>query len=270
MKDFIKNPINLNKIEFWAATTMFIFSVFFLVAKASSADPDALHTPYKWTFGEYKAQYSFFSNYFFPQIGKYVIFYTSFLVLNFYITPRVIKRKDEVLTFFLILLAISFMGLMLGVSDTYLKAFLLVKYKSLSDAYNFIFQTSFIYTFWLVMMLALYSIIKYTAQYLLLNSQVIQSKYQIISREGLMAFVLWMISVFLLLISNAPKEVVSIWSVLIIYGIGIYCYSLYDLIPQALKKKKPFSNYLLKILLICTRFYHILRLTGGANGFPRG
>jgi two-component system, LytTR family, sensor kinase len=107
MKEFIKNSLNLNKIEFWAATTMFVFAVFFLVAKAGNSDPNGLWTTYKWSFNEAKAQYSFYSNYFFPQISKYVIFYVSFLVFNFYITPRVIKRENPVLTIFLILLIIS-------------------------------------------------------------------------------------------------------------------------------------------------------------------
>ncbi|HEY0667862.1 MAG TPA: histidine kinase [Sphingobacteriaceae bacterium] len=250
MKDFIKNPVNLHKVEFWAATTMFVFAVFFLVAKSANGDTNALWTTYKWNFEESRAQYSFYTNYFFPQISRYVILYTSFIVFNFYITPRVLKRKEPVLTILLIILSISFMGVLLGVADTYLKAFLLVKYDDLKDAYNYIFQTNFVYTFWLVMMFALYSIIKYTAQYLLLNSELIQSKYQIISREGLIAFVLWMISVFLLLIGQAPHEVVGVWTVIIPFGIGLYWYSFYDLIPKSIKTKRPFYNYILKVILI--------------------
>lgn len=251
MKEFIKNPLNLNKIEFWAATTLYVFSIFFLVAKATSTDLNDVWVPNKWSFNEYRAQYSFYSNYFFPQIGRYSILFGSFLLFNFYIAPRIIKREAITENIFLIVAAIASIGLVLGITDTYLKAFLLLKYPSLQEAYNYIFQNSFAYTFWIVMMFGLYSVIKYTAQYLLLNSEIIQSKYQIVSREGLIAFVLWMISIFLLLISQSDKELVGIWAVIIPFGIGLYWYSFYDLIPKAIKKKKkPFLNYLFRVLFL--------------------
>ncbi|HXH99131.1 MAG TPA: histidine kinase [Sphingobacteriaceae bacterium] len=250
MKDFIKNPLNLNKIEFWAATTLYVFAVFFLVATASNSGLDEQWSPYKWGFKEFNAQYTFYSNYFFPQIGKYTIYYAGFLLFNFYVAPRIIKKEELIPTILLVVATIFAIGLALGITDTYLKGFLLVKYKTLQEAYNYIFQSSFAYTFWIVMMFGMYSVIKYTAQYLLLNSEFIQSKYQIISHEGLIAFVLWMISIFLLLISNADQGVIAVWAVIIPFGIGLYWYSFYNLIPKVITKKKPFLRYIFNVLLI--------------------
>ena len=250
MKEFIKNPLNLNKIEFWAATTIFVFSTFILVAKASNPDLDSNWTPYQGDFEENKAYYSFYTNYFFPQIARYSILYASFLLLNYFITARILKRDGIIMAIVMLIAVITVLGLALGVTDTYLKAFILVKYKTLQEGYNYIFQSSYAYAFWIVMMFGLYSVIKYTAQYLLLNSEVIQSKYQIVSKEGLIAFILWMISMFLLIIGSFPKEVIGIWGFIIPFGIGLYWYSFYTLIPESLKGTKPFLNYICITLLI--------------------
>lgn len=250
MKDFIKNPLNLNKIEFWAVTTMFVFAIFSLVAKAGDANIDGQWTTNKWGFEEFKTPYSFYINYFFPQVSRIIILYGSFLFLNFYITPRIIKRQAVIKSIFLIVASIIIFGLVWGTSETYLNAFLLIKYKTLDEGYEQIFQSSFAYTLWLFFMFILYSVIKFVGQYLLVNSELIQSKYQIVSREGLIAFVLWMISTFLLLINNSDREIVAIWSVIIVVGIGIYWYSFYELIPDALKKKRPFIHYLSRVLFI--------------------
>ncbi|WP_026898973.1 sensor histidine kinase [Daejeonella oryzae] len=252
MNDLTKKPLNLNRIEFWAATTMYVFAVFFLVAKGtqSNINIDGIPTPFKYGFEENRSEYSFYSNYFFPQIVRYTTFYGSFLLLNFLIIPAFIKRQSLLTNILLSILLFFAIGLTLGVADTYLKTYLLAELKSDQAGYNYIFQQSFAYSCWLMLMFGFYTVIKYAAQYLLMNSELIQAKYEIVTREGLIAFVLWMISVFLLLIGNAADEIIAVWAVVFPFAIGLYWYSFHVFIPRALEKKNPFRNYLGKIFLV--------------------
>jgi two-component system LytT family sensor kinase len=61
MKNIIKNPSDINKIEFWAATSIFVFSVFFLVSSSVTNQ----WRPERFRFEGVYQQYSYFSNYFY-------------------------------------------------------------------------------------------------------------------------------------------------------------------------------------------------------------
>jgi LytS/YehU family sensor histidine kinase len=99
-------------------------------------------------------------------------------------------------------------------------------------------------------MFGFYTVVKYTSLHLLSNSEAIQSKYQLITRDGLIAFVLWMVSMFLLLLGDVDGEFLIGWGIIIPSGILFYLYSFYTLIPNALGKKKPFRSYLGKAFLV--------------------
>lgn len=248
MKDFIKKPENFNKIEYWAATTIFVFAVFFLIT--TPVRTDHIWTPNKALFDEANIPFNYYQNYFFPQLIRYTILYLAFLLLNFIVVPKLIRKKALFLNIFLISLLFLLIGAVLGTTDTYLKTYLFNQYKTQQDTYNIIFQNSFLYACWLMFMYGFYSVVKYTGLYLLSNSEAIQSRYRFITPAGLVAFVLWMISMFLLLIGKAEREIIIVWTVLIPFGIILYWYSFYSLIPKSLMKKKPFRAYIGKTFLV--------------------
>lgn len=248
MKELLKKPIDIDKIEFWAATSLYIFAVFLLVSDAVKSDLTANWTPEKHHFEELHLRYSYFANYFIPQLISYSVFYGSYVLLTRYLVPPLLKKQNIAVYVIVIIILFFLIGCVLTCTGTWLKGYLFAQYKTDQEVYNFLFKINLIYAFWLMMMFAFYAIIKYSAQYLLENSDKIQSKYQIISRDGLIAFVLWMIGFFLLLMTNTGKESLLLVGFVIPYGICLYGYSIYAFIPQVREKQKGFGAYLWKVV----------------------
>lgn len=241
IQNYIAEPIHRNKVEFWAATTIYVFALFSLSTEIS---------PNQSYFEDAGIVYYYFEHYFWPQLVRFTLLYLAFLLMNFVIVPRLIRKDRVWLNIFLTLMTFVAVGTIIGIADTYTKAYLFNRFGSEDQAYEFIFQKSFHYTFWLLLMLGFYTVIKYSGMYLLSNSATLQSKYRIITRDGLMAFVVWMVSVFLLLIINIGEEITVGWAILSLSAIILYCYGFYSLIPKALSKKKPFRFYALVCALI--------------------
>ena len=243
MQDFLNKPARFSQIEFWAATTLFVFGVFFLTTTS--------YGPNKYLFDDAHIAFDLYGNYVFPELIQYVFLYLAFLLLNFVAIPQIIQKEALGLSITYVILVIIIGGFLFGITDTYLKNYLLSKYKTLQFGYNFIFQSSFIYTFWLVLMFGFYTVVKHAAFYLLTNSDAIQSKYRIITLDGLLAIVFWMVSLFLLLLADAEEEEIIIgWGIIGPCMILFYLYSIHKLIPIAITKRKPFRNYVAKSLLI--------------------
>lgn len=250
MKDFISKPGNFTKVEFWAATTIFVFAVFFLITSPVRNDVSNIWTPNKAFFNDVGISFNYYQHYFFPQIIRYIFLYLTFLLLNFIIVPKLIRKEALAQNILLIILSYLIIGAVFGTTDTYLKNYLFNRYNSEQATYNVIFQNSFLYAIWLLLLFGFYSIIKYFGLYLLSNSEAIQNKYRFITPAGITAFVLWMISMFLLLIVNADPDIIAAWGLIVLSGIILYLYSFYSLIPKSLSKKNPFRAYILKIFLL--------------------
>lgn len=240
----------LRKIEFWIATILFISGVFYLIANAVESDGTALlnYDPNK--IGQTTVQLNYNQYYFIPKIIRYIVLYLAFLILNFKLVPRLQKRENLLKEGLHIALVLIVVWMIIGIVDTYLKNYVLLSYKTEWEAYKVVFTSSFFFTAWLAFMYGFYAVIKFTALYLLTNSELIQTKYRIVTGNGIIAFVLWMVSVFLLLISNADKGVLTIWIVIIPFGICLYWYSFYAFIPQSIAQKKPLLSYYTKVLAV--------------------
>lgn len=270
MKEFINKPGNLSRIEFWAATTIFVFVLFSLISTAVSSDEANIWTSNRYLIQEARLDFNYYQQYFFPQLIRFTVFYLVFLLLNFRIAPAMIRKQSLLKNIILVILIYFLLALVTGITDTWLKSYLLPQYDNIDNAYNYIFQKAFIYSAWLLLMYAFYSAIKFSGEYLLANSEIIQSKYTMITRDGLTALVLWMISIFVLLMANSDKELVAIWAIIVPLGIGLYLYSFHDYIPRSLGKKKPFLAYvklILPVLLISilpiALLIYLFQLDGG-------
>ncbi len=250
MKDSIGKSINISKVEFWAATSISVFALFFLTATAVKSESYEIWTSSRYLFEQAHVKFNYNQFYFFPQIVRYISFYLIFLLLNFRVVPDILKKQKLVQNILLLVVTYLFVGLVLGVTDTYLKNYLFSKFDSDNDTYNYFFQNSYVLAAWIMLLYGLYTAIKYAAVYLIANSETIQSKYQMVTTDGIIALVLWMISVFLMVIIGVDKVFISCWVVMIPFAIGLYWFSFYTYIPQSLKKKKPFADYLLKVFWI--------------------
>lgn len=250
MRDLTIKAAGFNRIEFWAVTTIFAFNVFFFITygveNVSSAD-----LPSRVLFEEAGIPFGFYANYFFPRLIRYVFFFLAFLTLNFVVVPQLIQREALVKNVLLIILLFLLSGLVLGTTDTYLKSYLFNQYPSAQETYNAIFRSSFLYSFWLLLLIGFYSVIKYAGIYLLTNAETIQARYRFVTPSGLAAFVIWGIGLFLLLITNGDEdEINAAWVIIIPCGILLYWYSIHSLIPASLKKKRAFLSYVGKVMLI--------------------
>ncbi len=249
MKDYISKAENFNKIEFWAATTIFVFVVFFFITEGVQ-DISTINTPNKWLFERSGTPFHYYRNYFVPQLIQYTFLFLAFLLLNFRVIPKLVRKDSLVLNIGVILSLFVVAGFLLGITDTYLKNYLFSEYATEQETYNRIFQLSFLYATWLLLMLVFYSVIKYLGIYLLSNAESIHAQYKFITPHGILAFVVWMISVFLLLIVDVPEQFVITWSAVFLSGLLFYWFGFYTLIPKALKKKKPFRSYLISSFLV--------------------
>lgn len=246
LKSYIAEPIHRNKVEFWAATTIFVFALFSLAVGVS---------PNRYQFDQAGIEYNYYEHFFLPQLIRYSLLYAVFLFANFVLVPKLLKKDRLWLYIFLTLITFVAVGFFVGILDTYTKGYLFARFKSENHTYDYIFQQSFHYAFWLLLMLGLYTGIKYSGMYLLSNSTTIESKYRIITRDVLTAFVAWMVSVFLLLILNIGEEIPIVWGLVSLSALVLYCVSYYSLLPKAMHKKKPFRYYALISALILLLSY---------------
>ncbi|MEJ7693579.1 histidine kinase [Daejeonella sp.] len=240
MKNFIKNPSDINRIEYWAATTMFVFSIFFLVSGSVNIHEWRYN---KDSFTEAQQQYTYFNNYFLPSLVRYITFYGSYLLLSFFIVPPLSRRENITLNILFTLVIFYIISVVLAVTDTWLQGYFFNSYTE-DQLYAKLFQESAIFSFWLLMMFALYNFIKHIAVYLLGNSDLIQSKYRVITRDGIYAFIIWMIGLFLLLISQVGSDVVLAFASCPLAGIFLYCYAMYAILPQLRGTAKPFRVFM--------------------------
>jgi sensor histidine kinase YesM len=185
-----------------------------------------------------------------PMFFRNTFFYGGYLILTFYLVPRLISKKNVVINSILSLLVFSVIGIVCGVTDTWVKAYLYAQYPDHRDVDNMISSSNATFAAWLLLIFAFYSVIKTTAAYLFTHLDKLQEKYQAITKEGIIAFILWMFTFFLLLISNAPHEVLSVYGIVIPIAIVLYWFSLHTLIPNVQNRKRKFLVYLAQVILI--------------------
>lgn len=243
MKEFINKNVNFTRVEFWAATTLYVFAVFFLITHALGNEWTIVRSAH----GGGKTPFDY---YFISKFIRYTILYLAFLLVNFIVVPRITKKEAVVMNVLLILLTLLVIGLTFGVTNTYLKQLLLPGFHINQAMHTSLIQNSFLYAAWLLLLLGFYSVIKYTSIHLLSNAETIQSRYKFIAPGSLAALVIWMITMFLFLTAKAPVEIKATWGAVIPISILFYSYSFSYLIPRSINKKRPFASYLGKTLLV--------------------
>jgi len=220
-----------------------------LLARVADSNVNPIWTPYRYMFEEYHLHYSYSRYYFLPMVARYSLYLSSFMLWNFVIIPALIERKN---TAWMVVLMVALFGaiwLTCGITDTWLKGYLFFK-KSPAYVYNLVFKSNLIHAIWVITMLTIYSVIKQAAKYLLTNTEQIQAEYKVITRDGIIALVVWMILIFGLLLTDAPVEVIGLFFVVIPIAVGIHGLSTYSLIPDVITNKRSFMVYWSKVFLI--------------------
>jgi two-component system, LytTR family, sensor kinase len=234
MKDFIKNRPNFERVEFWAATTIFVFLVFFHISDTMNG---SWAHDYRMRTGRL--------NFFVFTLAKYVVLYAAFLVMSFRVVPQLVEKKSVLANILLTILVIAIVATVFGVSRRYLRP----------DPFQrgnpfYYFQNSLLYAVWLTLVFGFYSTIKYFGIYVLSNMEQIKTKFPFVTQGGLIALLIWSITLLFMVVHNAPRDATAIWFIIPLTGILFYWLSLYKLIPAAHKKNKSFRFYLLWSFLI--------------------
>ena len=239
---------NYNKVEFWGITVVYVMALFLLISDAISHGRDDEWGRNAYQFQEAGVKYNLLMNYTIPVAIGYTFLYMGYIMLTLVVVPRIKSRQHLVGNILLGLLVFFVVSLALGVCDTWIEGYKL-KDTPLSTFYNTITRNRTIFGFWMLFLFVIYNVIKYFAIYLLAHEENIRLKYPFITREGIIASILFMISLFLLLLSNAPGELIAVYTIIVPLAILLYWYSLHTLIPSVLHyPKRRFLRYAWKVL----------------------
>jgi hypothetical protein len=206
MTDLNNKRANLIRIEFWAITTIFVFGLFFFLVDGFTDDDRAGNTPYEGFFNNAGVPFDYYNNYFTPVLLELLFQAGAFLALNFYIVPGLVRKEALIKNIALLILVFICLGLIDGITDTYIHAYLYAGNTSTGTYFKKFFTPvrSFL-------LFGIYTLLKYTGLYLITNSGNIEKKYRFVQRDGINAFVIWLISMFLLIVFEAEKELVLAW-----------------------------------------------------------
>lgn len=239
-----------NKVEFWGITVVYVLALFLLISDAITNGNQLEWGRNASEFHAAGVRYSLLANYTIPMAVSYSVLYLGYILLTLYVVPQIRKKNALVLHILLGLITFLAVGLALGICDTWIQGYKIPE-MGLYAFHNAIFRERTIFSLWLLFLFVIYNVIKYFAIYLLSHEQEIRVRYPIITREGIIAAILWMISFFLLLLGNARGELIAVYTIIIPTAILLYWHSLHTLIPTVMPlQKRRFLRYAWKVLLL--------------------
>jgi two-component system LytT family sensor kinase len=242
----MKNPLKINtsftRVEFWAATTLFAFVMFFFLTDGL----DKSNPPFKFRFQNAGIPFYFYKNYYIPQLVRNLSLFLAFMYLNFIVVPKIIGRHRVLLHIGVLILVFVVLALLFAVTDIRLRAYL---YNG-TDATQLMFRQGIDDAFTSLAIFSIYSVIKYLSLYIISISGTLELKYRFIKREGVIATIVWIIGLLLLIIAQAPRLGTALWIIIIPSAILLYLAGFYGLIPSSLNKKYPFLSYAFKNFIL--------------------
>lgn len=257
MKDLLKKPLTIEKVEFWAATFIYACLTYVLVYNLFMlTNTGNVNTP---NFDDYirrDVPYSYLKNYFIPQFFKYTAFYGAFLVFNFLIVQSLATGRRVVLSIALTLLLFVTLTAVLGTIGTWMQSYL---FKNLSERYVYrrVFKGQFTVALWATALVIFYNITKYCLLYFY-KTYYKTGQLSRLNRECLAALGVWFLSVVFMGMAGWYKPIIIFWAEVTLFGIGLYWFSTWQIIPELLAEKALFKTFLLKVAaILCLSFFPI-------------
>lgn len=244
------NRKDLQKIEFWAATGIYMLSILLMVIKI---DEDTLsgnfYSHYINQFRDSGINFSYLPHYFLPNFFGATTFYLVFLLINFYLIPALIAQKNVGLNSFLLVSIVFSYGLITSIGYTYSKAYHLVNYSNTTEAYFHLFVQGYTHAISMITMFSLYVLTKtYTPS--LMKYLEVNYKYPKILQECSIGLIVWVFILFLLATQARKDDYAIAWAGLVPIGILQYGYAMYRLIPDLKKINIGFWGYLWRNILL--------------------
>ncbi|HEX5667781.1 MAG TPA: hypothetical protein VFX73_03195, partial [Chitinophagaceae bacterium] len=133
---------NYNRIEFWGATVIYVLSIFLLISNAVRHDMDP---GYLYQFSEKNYELSYMQNFLLPKAAVYTALYLAYILLTLYVIPNLKNRVNLAIHIILFIAVFALLGFIMGIADTWLKAYEMNEYASLGEFYNNIFKTRMLF-----------------------------------------------------------------------------------------------------------------------------
>ncbi|SFH41630.1 sensor histidine kinase [Pedobacter insulae] len=241
---------DLQKIEFWVATGLYLLVIFLMVI---NIDSDTLsgrfYSRQIYSFKNAGINFSYLPHYFLPKLLSTTYVYLVFLLLNFYLIPTLIRQTNLILNTFLLLSVFFLYGLFMSIGYTYSQAYLLVEYNNITEAYTHLFVKGFAQATYIILMFSFYVLTKTFLPKILTH---FNQKYQHpkILNECVIAFVAYVFILFLLGTQTDRDYYGIIWAFVVPLGILHYGYSLYRLIPDLKNMNIGFWGFLWRSILL--------------------
>lgn len=241
---------DLQKIEFWVTTGVYLLVIFLMVI---NIDQDSMsgrfYSNQIYPFRDSGINFSYLPHYFLPKLFSTTAMYLVFLLLNFYLIPALIKQSNLILNTFLLIAIFFIYGLITSIGYTYSKAYLLVEYANLTEAYVHLFVKGYSFTLYVILMISLYVLTKTYAPQIFKYFD-LKYRYPRILQECTIAVIAWVFVLFLLGTQTDRDDYAIIWAFVVPIGILQYGYSLYRLIPDLKDMKIGFWGYLWRSILL--------------------
>lgn len=236
---------DLQKAEFWIATILYCFAVIILISNTGSRR----HPFEYYHFRNNGLTFSYLYSYFLPKLFQYSVVYFSFLSINFLIMPALIKKQQSALNGMLLFVLFVVMGLVISITKTYSSADLFLEYKDIDSAYNRFFFNGFASSLWTILSIAGYVLLKQFILYLIEDGKKSENSQDQIKVDVGFGLAFWFVGLLLWVSASAPFEIILMWTLMILAGIGIVVYALYFYLPMHYSKNKKFIRYFWQIVL---------------------
>jgi two-component system LytT family sensor kinase len=212
--DFHDTAKKVARVEFWVATVILLMAMYSLVEERDSLTGSEY---------PYATEIIPFASPFLREFVQYLSIYGAFVFLTLYVVPRLLRSERVVLQIVWMVLTTIGVGIVFGSFDNGiapLSAFLL------------------------------YSGFKHGLIYLWSQSEEIHSRFRFLAPGVLLTGVLWLIGIVLFIISEADRDIIAAWVALVPSGILLYSFSFFLFIPDALKARRPYLAYVMRIVAV--------------------
>ncbi|RZL47974.1 MAG: sensor histidine kinase [Pedobacter sp.] len=163
--------------------------------------------------------------------------------------PALIKKQQSALNGMLLFVLFVVMGLVISITKTYSSADLFLEYKDIDSAYNRFFFNGFASSLWTILSIAGYVLLKQFILYLIEDGKKSENSQDQIKVDVGFGLAFWFVGLLLWVSASAPFEIILMWTLMILAGIGIVVYALYFYLPMHYSKNKKFIRYFWQIVL---------------------
>jgi len=231
----------IQKVEFWAATLLYAYTVVFTLFLAEPDDtPEA-------AFRQAGVPFDYFANYFFPSLLRYAIFYLTFLLLAFRVAPKLAARGQTGPALLRALLVTAAATLALGTTDTHYFNYLAVRYPTEDAFHGTIFERSFFDVAGFFVVYAAYFGLRRAIGYLLARRGALPSRARTLGKDVAGVLGVWVVSMLILLAAQTDGELLLGWTIIVLSGLLVYSFAFSRLIPRAQTAGRPLLHYGLRM-----------------------